>query len=174
MDKMKKLMVVFVLAFGICVPKSSYAQSRESVDVWPKIMHFRLELIEAAKELHDVENDLRGMKNTNPKWAQLSALLTLEQAWWVFNASQSLFPWYWCMKTECNQEWRGSLVRMLQQAKTELVNTVMLRLQETHIVMEPQAASDKVFRAKTIIHSTLPLFDIAIQLLEQQPAKGEQ
>jgi len=170
---MKKLMVVFLLAFGICAPESSYAQSQEPVDVWPKIMHFRLELIEAAKELQDVENDLRRMRNTNPKWAQLSALLTLEQAWWVFNASQSLFPWHWCMKAECNQEWHGSLVSMLQRAKTELTDTVIMRLQETCIIMEPQAASDKVFRAKAIIRSTLPLFDIAIQLLEQQPVKGE-
>ena len=170
---MKKLMVVIVLTLVICGLKSSYAQSQEPVDVWPKIMHFRLELIEAAKELQDVENALRGMRKTTPKWAQLSALLTLEQAWWVFNASQSLFPWYWCMKAQCNQEWRGSLVSMLQQAKTELTDTVIMRLEETYIVMEPQAASDKVVRAKAIIRSTLPLFDIAIQLLEQQPAKGE-
>jgi hypothetical protein len=38
--------------------------------------------------------------------------------------------------------------------------------------MEPQAASDKVNRAQAIIGSTLPLFDMAIELLEPQLPKG--
>jgi hypothetical protein len=171
---MKKLMVVLVMVFVMYSPEPSYAQSQKPVDVWPKIMHVRLELMEAAKELQDVGNDLRVMRNTTPKWAQLSAVLTLEQAWWVFNASQLLFPWYWCTKAECNLEWRVWLVRMLQLAKKELTDTVMIRLQETYVVLEPQAASDKVVRSQTIIRSTLPLYDIAIQLLEQQPADGAQ
>jgi hypothetical protein len=168
---MKKLALMLVVACVMCAPELSYGEPQKPVDVWPKIMHFRWELIQAAKELQDVQNDLRVMRNTSPKWAQLSAVLTLEQAWWVFNATQSLFPWYWCMKAECNQEWRPSLVSMLQQAQGELADTVIMRLQEIFIVMEPQAASNKVNRAQAIIGSTLPLFDMAIELLEQQPPR---
>ena len=63
MDKMTKLLVVFVLAVVICTPELSYTQPQEPVDVASELEDIFKELVKLRDEIADVQDNIRAIPN---------------------------------------------------------------------------------------------------------------
>jgi hypothetical protein len=76
------------------------------------------------------------------------------------------------MKPELNKYWRDYTLDVAKMKKSNL-ETVRVRVQRIYVKTKGRAVLDQLDRAKHTIGASLPLFDKAIHLLEQQPGKGE-
>ena len=166
---MKKLMVVLVVAVVMCAPERSYSQSQEPVDVTSQLDDTVAELVKVRDAIADVKENLRAIPSDTECGAV--ALITLETAYWIYECVLTALFWHDCAKAECKPLWRPTVTRQLSMAKTHLSEDTINRLYEAFMKGKATKTSTKIVVARDIIRLSLPLFDTAIQLLEQQAVK---
>jgi len=125
MDKMTKLLVVFVLAVVICTPELSYTQPPEPVDVASELEDIFKELVKLRDEIADVQDNMRALPN-NKELDELheAGLSTIETARWIYEYFISALVWHDCTTPECEPLWRPTTIAQLRRAKGSRTNNI--------------------------------------------------
>jgi hypothetical protein len=166
---MKRLMVILVVVVVTCASERTSSQSQEPVDVTSQFDDTVAELVKVRDAIADVKENLRAIPSDTECGAV--ALTSLETAYWIYEYVLTALFWHDCAKVECEPLWRPTLTRQLRVAKTHLSENTNNRLYEAFMKGKASETSTKIVVARDIIRLSLPLFDRAIQLLEQQTVK---
>jgi hypothetical protein len=169
---MKKLLVLLALAFVMCVPEWSYAQSQKQDDVASQLKAISMGLKNSGDELVSISDGLRAMlQNKEGARIEMDAAAEVEKAFMIlFHAADLLFC-YGDIKPERLQKyWHSYIVETLIQRKSWLAGRLRLLNLCRRYVKTP-AGLYHVNQARDIMRSSLPLFDEAIQILEAKQEK---
>ena len=167
---MRKLTVVFVMAFFVLGLELSYAQPKKAVDVASQLEEIELKLSQNIDKLVSIVADMGAMgKKVTPTWVGRFLQSTTETAYVRCTHARDLLPYYRYIKPEFHQHWHDHTIGVLKGEKAYLAITIR-RLQTASSVIKTPAFLKHVVTARDIIRSSLPLFDKAIQLLEYTEA----
>jgi hypothetical protein len=171
---MKKLLVILIMAFVMCVPELSFAQSQKPVDeaLRSRLAAIESELMQAIDKLAPIIDDDYPpiVKKSDPKMFAMAGYQDLRTVLFVYMSTDIVLRWYPCVTRECSPPPPHGVIKLLRWARTELDRTVK-SLQYLCGVIETPAAVVQLAKAKDIIRSTLPLYDKAIQILEAKQEK---
>ena len=169
-DEMKKLLVLLALAFVMCVPEWSFAESQKPT-VAAQLYEISLGLTHASETLRHISNDMRDIIRAKATCELMITLMNIEQAYEFYATNaQRLFVHAGAIppSVDREQQWVGLHIVELQRAKKTINDTVMVRLGKVSGGLGNMAASHLVDKARDTIRSSLPLFDEAIQILESK------
>jgi hypothetical protein len=169
---MKKLLVLLALAFVMCVPELSYAQSQKQDDVASQLKAISMDLENGGHKLFSISDEFRAMlQRKEGSRIELDAGSEVEKAFMIlFHAADLLFC-YGDIKPERLQKyWHSYILKTSIQRRSWLAGRLELINLCQRYVKTP-AGLYQVNKARDIIRSSLPLFDKAIQILEAKQEK---
>ncbi len=170
-----KLAMTFVVILAVCMPGLPFAQPQEPSDVASQLRQIARELAGAAGKLETISNDLHRIvqqRTAKPVPDVAMAVLNLELASAQCSHASDLIWCYPDIKPPFNKYWRDYTLEVSKMKKSNL-ETIQIRVQRIHVKTKGRAVLEHLDKARDTIRSSLPLFDKAIQLFEQQPGKGE-
>ena len=172
---MKKLAWTLVVVLVVCVPGLSSAQPQEPVAVASPLRQIARELAGAAGRLETISNDLHRIvqQRTAKRVPDVAmAVLNLELASAQCSHASDLIWCYPDIKPPFNKYWRDYTLDVSKMKKSNL-ETIQIRVQRIHVKTKGRAVLDQLDKARDTIRSSLPLFDKAILLFEQEPGRDE-
>jgi len=172
---MTKRAMTLVVIFLVCMPRLSSAQPQEPVDAASQFRHIARELAGAGSKLETISNALHNIvqqRTARPLPNVSMAILNLELASAQCSHTSDLIWCYPDIKPKLYQYWRDYTLDVAKMKRSNL-ETVRVRVQRIYVKTKGRAILDQLDRARDTIGASLPLFDKAIQLLEQQPGKSE-
>ena len=166
---MTKRAMTLVVIFLVCVPELSSAQPQAPVDAASQFRHIARELAGAGSKLETISNALHSIvqqRTARPLPNVSMAVLNLELASAQCSHTSDLIWCYPDIKPELNKYWRDYTLDVAKMKKSNL-ETVRVRVQRIYVKTKGKAILDQLDRARDTIGASLPLFDKAIQLLDQ-------
>jgi hypothetical protein len=172
MDKMKKLLVLLVLAVVMCRPDLACAEPQKPFDEGlpsdvVKLGYIVQDLEKAAQQLEIITQDLRdiGLELEDDSSWLVFVKLSLEEAYITQGDCANLLRWYWCIKEQCVESWRAEAAFRLKRGKAN-TDVRLDVIKKSYGMIKTPAAFHIIDKARDILRSTLPLYDRAIQILE--------
>ena len=171
---MKKLALTLVVILVACGPGLSSAQPQGPVDVASQLRQIARDLAMAAGRLDAISNDFHRIaqrRRVKPVPDLAMAVLNVEIASAQCSHASDLMWCYPDIKPAYKKYWRDYTLDVSKMKKSNL-ETIQIRVQRIHVKTKGRAVLDQLDKARDTIRSSLPLFDKAIQLFEQQPGRG--
>jgi len=172
---MTKRAATLVVIFSVCVPGLSSAQPKEPVDAASQFRQIARELAGVGSKLETISIGLHSIvqqRTARPLPNVSMAVLNLELASAQCSHTSDLIWCYPDIKPELDKYWRDYALDVAKMKKSNL-ETVRVRVQRIYVKTKGRVVLDQLDRATDTIDASLPLFDKAIQLLDQPLGKGE-
>ena len=172
---MKKLLVLLALAFVVCVPELCYSVEGYAI---PKEDQWLLDTYEGlnkvARDLGQTGMDLKGIASISSRPDSMWIIVSfrdIDQCCTLCILMADMLVMY----AEYTDQraityWSNRLIHLIGAVK-ESISRANDGLGLCYGVLETPAALHQIDKARTIIRSSLPLFDEAIQILEAKQEK---